>query len=307
VKNFARLVLFNITFFVCVFVLSAAVSFLQFWVSAASAIPVVQYIYLETIINHAQWMLSFSFYITVLFTLNYAQRNRVLPLAAFITVALLSGGLPFAAALGLSNARNMNAPPYAMNTKTLGNAGVMMKHGQTTITLIDKPELETGSRVIAAPERALYYQDVPLDEDGKVIPLPHVNFYETNSFVYQGLRSDFSFSSREFSRRYESGIFSFLVWLCPLILFLMALSYMFNVGAWPLANLFLCAVIFRAVLLFEVFLNKPAIQDYLAEFTRNLIPRIFITPAVFLTLAALALLYDILMYFARERGRLGNV
>lgn len=304
VKNFARLVLFTFVCFILVFAASALFSFLQLWIKAASSVPVRHSIYMNEFILQSRWAVSFVLYFTILLSMNYARQNRTNPVVSFLTVAFLAAGLTTAAVKGLSNARLMDAPPFVVSTPTLGGAGLMLDGvGGTVITLIDKPALETGSRVVSLPGRPLIYQDIPLDENSRIIELPGIRFKEEHSDLYKSLGADFSLSAGEICARFDKNLFSFLCWICPLIILLISVSHIFDVGAWPLANLFICAVVFRGVLMLEIFLNSRDIYVFLIDFIRGLIPADLITPALFAVLAVLFLLYDILMYFAREKGR----
>jgi hypothetical protein len=308
VKNFARLVLFIFIFFVIVFALSTALSFLQLWDAAAASVPARRYFSFEEAAAAVQWALSLTLYTTALVSISYAQRSRVNPLLAVFIVALITGALTTAAAQGLRNSRLMSTPPFAVNSGTLGRPGLMLdQQHDTIITLIDSPALETGSRVVSIPGRPLIYQELPLDETGEVLKLPPVKFGDAVNPLYLALRQDFSLSARELLSRFDQGLIPFLAWLGPLIMLLVSLSYIFNIGAWPLANIFLCALIFRGTLLFEVFLNSAAVRAYLTGFVRGIVPAPYITPLIFAVLAALFMLYCILMHFARERGRHGEI
>lgn len=307
-KNFARLVLFIFLFFVISLALSVSLSFLQLWNAAAATVPARRYISFEEAAGAVQWALSLTLYATILVSVSYAQRSRLHPLAAFFTVAILCGALTSGAARALWNGRLMSAPPFAVSSGTLGKPGLLLdQRHDTIITLIDSPALETGSRVVSIPGRPLVYQELPLDENGEVIRLPPVHFDDTVSSHYRALRQDFSLSARELVTRFDQGPLPFFAWLAPLTMLLVSLSYIFSIGAWPLANIFLCALVFRAALLFEVFLNSADVRGYLTGFVRGFIPAPYITALIFAALAALFLLYCILMHFARERGRHGEI
>lgn len=305
VKKVARFVLFTFIAFVLIFVCAVTLSYLQLWITAASAMPARATIPLDDVLARGRWALSLSLYLTMLLGLNYAQRNGVFAPLAFAAAIVICGGMTYAAALGMSNARAVRAAPFYAAQSTIGEAGLMLTQWGTTTILLDKPSLETGSRVIAAPDRPLVYLDVPLDEQGLIIELPPVRFREEGTTLYAGLQMDFAASAALLSSRFEEGFLPLIFWLAPLLALLAALSYLFNVGAWPLANLFLCAVVFRLVLLFEVFITSNSVSAVLIDFVRGFVPARLIGPLILAVLAALFLLYDILMHFARERGRYG--
>lgn len=302
-KKLARLILFTFAAFFLLFAFCGIASFLRLWTAAAASVPVRTMIPLDEVIRTILWTLSLSLYGAVLLAMNYAQRNSIFAPIAFACVLAISGGMCFIAVKGLENARITSVAPFFVSTGTLGKAGLMLPNHGTVTILIDKPSLETGSRVVAAPEKQLVYEDVPLDENGALIPLPPVRFHQENTSFYMSLKMDFDTSAAYLNRRFNEGLIPFISWLVPLLVLLASLSYLFHVGAWPLANLFLCAVIYRGVLLFETFITNDSISAVLEDFSRGLVPNVFITPAVLALLSILVLIYDILMYFARTNAR----
>jgi hypothetical protein len=306
-KKLARLILVTFGMFFLLFVLAVIFSYLKLWITAAAAVPVQIMLPIDTALRNARWAVSMTLYTTTLFSMNYAQRNSIFAPLAFICVILICGGMSFAVIRGFENTGKTQAAPLAVTNRTLGSAGLMLTQRETVTVLTDRPSLETGSRVVAAQGRPLVYQDVPLDENGALIPLPPVRFPEENTLFYTGLWMDLDSSAVYLFERFDEGLVPFAVWLFSLLLLLTSLSYIFNIGAWPLASLFLCAVLFRLVLLFETFISSDKIQAIIMDFSRSIVPQIYILPIIIALPAVLALIYDVLMFFARERGRNGSV
>jgi hypothetical protein len=297
VKKFFALLGFTIANFTLVFLISSAISFLQMWVSAAISIPSDSYIELYKLFDKIRWTIPLSFYVTILFSMNHALRIKVHPALSFLCVGVLSCGFVFSA----FSFYNVTLPPVNVESKTLGSAGLMLSNGTTVFVLLDKPDLDTGSRVLATKGEPLVLQTS--DESDSFVHLPPPPFSQNSNRLFDDLWLDFSFSAQNIYKHFESGLNSFLIWIVPLAVILICLSFMFNVGVWPLANLFLCAIFFRLVLLLEVFINRDYVQEFLKEFSKGAISANFMSPLVFSILATLLLAYVVLMHFAEEKGK----
>jgi hypothetical protein len=306
VKNAVRLLVFIFVSFTLIFALSAALSFLLLWIKAAIAIPAGRFITMKQTVLYLRWTVSFSLYLVLLLSTNYALRNEVHRLAAFIMVFAVSGGLCYAVWQGFTMADKMDTPPFLVASETPGSAGLILQSGAIALTLIDPPSLPDGGRVISIPGRPLFYEAG--QADGGAIPeLPSAPFSLSVNWLFGNLHIDCALSAAQFRTRFERGLIPFLTWMLPLMLLLITLSYIFDVGAWPLANLFLGAVLYRLTLWFEVFINSKDIQAYLNNFFRGMVPLDFISPLIFAALGIILLLYVILMYLAGEKARHGKI
>jgi hypothetical protein len=308
VKNAVRLLIFTFTSFTIVFALSAVLSFLHLWIVAAATIPVERFITLNSVTSYLHWTVPLSFYLALLLSINYALHNNVHRLLAFIMVCAISGGLTFAVSKGLDMADRMDAPPFLVNSGTLGGAGLLLRHGDVAVTLLDSPSNPDGGRVVSIPGRSIFdgYEAGGGDAAGGVPPLPPAPFSLATNWFFEDMYTDCALSAAQFRGRFENGVIPFITWMIPLEALLVSLAFIFNVGAWPLSNLFLGAVMFRLTLWFEVFINSKDIQAYLNNFFRGMVPLDSISPLIVAVLGGLFLLYLILMYLAVEKVRHGR-
>ncbi|GHV84375.1 hypothetical protein AGMMS50212_17150 [Spirochaetia bacterium] len=298
-KNLVRLWIFFSFFFTICFAIAVAVGFLGVWVNAVSGIPVISTLELKNVIQDVQWAFPLVLYVTIIFSVSYASRSKTPSIAAFISIILLSVTFSYGVSKGLSNARYMIAPPLELSNKTLGKAGLMLTRGDTVITMLDNPKNERGSRVVSIPDRPLIYQEVPLGADGKIIHAPNVPFSNPDKSFFRGLFVDLNLSAIHFASCFNDGLTTFLFWNLSLVLLLCSLGFLFQIGTWPLANIFLNILIFRSILYFEVFLNSKEIQDYLLAFTHGVIITKYISPVVVGLMGILFLIYLILYFLAR--------
>jgi hypothetical protein len=303
VKSIASLFAFFGLFFPIFFILSLGAGFLSLWLEAVSSVPVRETLILSDIVNSIQWALPFTLYVTIVFSMNYAKRHKTPGIAVFFIIVILSAAFMWGGSKGLYNARTMLAPPFIVGQQTQGKPGLILEKANTTFVLLDEPSLETGSRVISIPGEPLIFQEVPITADGSIIKAPSLPFRYSERRVSNEFL-DLSLSAEYISKRYDQGLFSFGMWILALILLLTALGFIFQIGKWHLANIFLGLLIFRGILAFEVFLNSAPIQEYLVDFFRGAFPRDYISPFILAVIALLVLVYVVLYSLAAgERGK----
>ncbi|MDR3325605.1 MAG: hypothetical protein LBS82_06460 [Spirochaetaceae bacterium] len=300
--NVIRLFVFTLSWFAVVFALSGALSFLYLRVSAAIATPVQKTIFFKSIAAGLEWTVSLAFYVSLLLSMNYALQKRVNPLASLILVCSLVCTLSFAASLGINRFRLADAPPFATENASLGEAGLMLSQGELTIALLDHPSVRGAPRVVSLPERPLFYQAQPVDERGEILRLPPAPFIKAPNRLFYNFHVDFSLSAREFLARAETGPVPFALQAAPLALLLVALSLVFDLGVWPLANLFIAAVFFRLVLALDVFVNSSAVRLFVRGFLKPSVPDSAIHPVIFAILTFLFLTCALAASFARRKN-----
>ncbi|GMO58520.1 MAG: hypothetical protein Ta2G_18590 [Termitinemataceae bacterium] len=282
------------------FALTFGAGFLRIWVHAITRVPQISNLLLVNVLNQLEWVLPLTLYLTIIFSMNYAKRHKTPSLAAFIIVVGLSAVFTWAGQKGLDNAKNMDVPPFIQKKHTLGKSGLILSRGQTVYTMLDDPALATGSRVVSIPGEPLIYQELPLDIDGNVLDAPPIPF-RLQDLEHTSVLSDFTRSGKYLAARYDQGLYQFGSWVLALILVLTAFSFLFEIGDWHLANVFLGLLIFRGLLAFEVFFNSPGIQEYVYGFLRGAVGTWLVSPFVFTVIAVLILIYIILYFLALEK------
>jgi hypothetical protein len=298
-KNFARFLRFFSLCFPIIFIIVSGIVFLNDWVASAVRIPLENGVTIAYFIESARWILPFTLYNTIIFSIDYGYRRHVPPLLILIFTVLLANLFVFAVSKGLDSVSGIKTQMSEINRVTLGSPGLMLSRPGIVITLLDNPSNLTGSRVVSIDGQPLIYQKEPRGADGNIISLPPAPFRPSDSSFLDGIIDDFRISGLFIAARFDDGNVSFFSWAIALTMLLAALGFVFEATAWPLANCFLGLLLFRGVLAFEVFLNSSEITEHISGFARGLIPDMLIVPVIFTVIAALILIYRLLRFFAR--------
>jgi hypothetical protein len=297
-KNVARLVLFFTISFAVVLILTALVRFLQIRIDTIRFLPPQNGRIGEELVTAIRWALSASLYISLLFSLSYTVRRRIFAPAAMLCLFILGAALALGVTVGAEGVSRL--AKYMAPAKALGNPGLILTQADNAITLIQDPA--EGPRVVSIPGRPLLYQEVPRGPNNTPISLPPIPFRTASeAWVLQSFSIDFSLASRQLVDRFSQGLFPFLVYTGALVFFLVSLRFIMGLSNWPLANLFLGALVFRGILIMETFLNSLEVQDVLNTFVGDTVPLSYFTPLIFVFLGFLVCLYTFLSYLAHNK------
>ncbi|MDR1058679.1 MAG: hypothetical protein LBL43_03940 [Treponema sp.] len=299
-KNIAKLVLFGSFCFIILFIFLSLFQFLSLWIDVVRGIPVRPNALSGALVLAGQWAVPGTLYVSILFCLSYAARQKIRVPASIFCIFILSSVFTLALTLGMDQIRKLR--PALENVKTPpGEPGLILAQGETAIILLKPPGDIGGPRVVSIPGEALRYQEIPLGPQNRVIALPALPFRNEIPWVFKSLLIDFNLSAREFDSRFQEGLIPFGIYGGALILLLACLRFILDFGKWPLANIFLGALAFRGILALETFLNTREINAFLEEFLGNRVPGPFITPLVFCSLVLILLLYMTLAYLGWGR------
>ncbi|MDR0550697.1 MAG: hypothetical protein LBG72_01625 [Spirochaetaceae bacterium] len=300
----AVLVVFSVSSFLILFAFAVFVTFLHLWVTFAISVPAETSASIESFAPAFLWAIPFALHLGILLSVNYAFRQKINPVITFIIVFAFFYALTYAANIFTGKLTQIKAEPIALRGagRTLGREGLMLSNSETTIVLLGKTSEAYGSRVVSIPDEKLIYQEEPLDADGGVIGLPPVPFRIEQNAIFDGIRLDFALSARHLRECFEEGLFPFSLWVGAVTLLQITLSLIFNIGIWPLANLFLGALILRLFLSFEVFVNSVFVQEKARSLLDGYLPDWYISPLIFSGLTALLLVYIIIHSAAKGKS-----
>jgi hypothetical protein len=240
-------------------------------------------------------------YVAVLLTLSYSARRAFSVPLSVLCIFVLSCGFAAGVSLGLFHANSAVVLPGTDAPSALGKPGLILTQGETAVILLDEPSNPTGSRVMSIPGRSLIYQKTPAGPANAGFTLPPLPFRIGGPYFMTSLFIDFSLAAGQFRDRLCDGIIPFGMYLGSLCLLLSSLRFVMELTAWPLANLFLGALVFRGILAAGTFLDAGEIQQFIMVFLKADIPQITITPVIFCGLAVLALLYTAAVTLAGGR------
>jgi hypothetical protein len=256
---------------------------------------------LSALTDSARDVLPLGLYLSLLFTLSYSSRQKIPIPMTILGLLILGSVLTTGLFLGTGRISLINAPA-AVSGRTLGQRGLMLSRGDTAMVLLEEPANPSGSRVVSIPNRPLIYQELP-GPNNTIPDLPPAPFRDGGSSVLAAILTDTTLTARQFGSRLEEGLVPFIIYVSSLIFLLASLRFILDFSSWPLANLFLGALVFRGILAFEGFINSGDIQTVIVSITGHRVPPSLITPYSFCAIGLLISLYTALIHLARDRRR----
>jgi hypothetical protein len=299
VKDFLKQAVLFIISFLVIFLAAAGLRFLLLRVDWAKSLPPKPETALTLLIAAARWALSLALFSSVLFSLSYSVRKKYSQLISVISVMCLSFLFCFGISFFLENWESV--PPAQSTPITLGEKGVILSNSlnrnETAVILLNGTTEPLGPRVTIIPGYPMvFYESALVNFD-----LPPVPFMDDTPWFLKSLSIDIRLNAEIFQKKFYEGFFSFLIYAGSLIVLLCSLGNAFKFSAWPLANLFLDILIFRAVLAVTTFLNTLEIQDVIDSFLRGMIPLTLAVPLIFLCTGLLLHLYSFLIFILNRR------
>jgi hypothetical protein len=295
------LALFFSVCFAAIFLLASAIRYLHVWIDAARLIPAGTIEIFTSLISAGQWALPAAVYASVLLTLSYSARKALPIPQSILSVFVLSCVFAAGVFLGLFYVNSAVPLPGKTTPPTLGGPGIILTQGETAVILLDGPSNPAGPRVIAIPGRSLIHQKTPVGPANSGFTLPFVPFRTDGPYFVTSLFIDFSLTAGQFRDRLSEGLIPFGMYLGSLCFLLSSLRFVMELTSWPLANVFLGALVFRGILTAGTFLDSREIQQFIVSFLKADIPETVITPVIFCGLAGLVILYTALVNLAREK------
>ena len=240
-----------------------------------------------------------ALFIAILLSLSYAARRRVFFPVSMICLLILAFGFTLVFSMAITRIKDVN-PPVPKGV-IRGEPGLILSRSDTAMVLLKPPQDVRGPRVVSLPNQALLYQELPLGPGNSILSLPALAFRNEMTWILSSLLIDFSLTARQFTLILGMGILPFSIYLFALIFFLVSLRFILELGSWPLANLFLGALVFRGILALETLLDSPEIAGFLGSFLGGRLPQTLINPLIFVVLGLFVLIYTILAHLARGR------
>ena len=249
--------------------------------------------------------LPIPIYVAILLSLSYSSRKKMpIPLSIFniVLMACLFTGL---SSVGIDRYVNLR-PAISIAAPVESGPGMILSRTNNSIILLRESTNTRGSRVVSFPYQPLIYQEVPMGPNNSIIQLPPLPLgYESPWFI-RSIEIDFVLSGINLMNLFKSNLFHFIIYAFSLIFMLSSLRFMLGFSRWPMANVFLGALVFRGLLAFEEFINSQSINSLIGTFLGESFPPHLISPLVFTALGLLVILYTLLVHIAKS-GRKANV
>ena len=299
-KNLAKLTLFFSLCFIAVFFASILLRLLASWVELTRIIPVGP----EPIgdaVAIAWKALPVALYLTILLTLSYTARCKMPVALSIIGIIIMACIFTLGVSFGITRSGAMNLALRPV-TPLQGEAGLILTQSNNSIVLLKDPGEIKGPRLVSIPGKPFIYQEIPAGPNNTILSLPALSLGYNTPWFIRSLDIDFSLSAGELKERFSDNLFSFGLYAFSIIFLLASLRFLLEFSQWPLANFFLGALVFRLILMLEIFLNSGEINALAGSFLTDRVPPMLVTPVVFAVLGVLILLYTLLVHIARVAG-----
>jgi len=298
-KNIAKLTLFFTLSFIILFVIFFFLSLLSAWIDLARIVPVAA-IQVKNAAETAWKAFPAAIYISALLSLSYTVRRKMPIPMSMICIWILGAAFTIGASMGINRIEGLR-PALRPIASVYGKPGLMLSRSDNTMILLRESSVVRGPRVVSIPGQALIYQEVPVGPNNTILGLPTMPFTEDVPWFIESLSIDFNLSAKEFERRLDDSFSSFAVYAFSLILLLGSMRFIMELSQWPLANLFIGALVFRFILALEIFLNSTHTNGLIVAFFKNKVLSGMITPLVFCALSVLVIFYTLMVSLAGSR------
>ena len=300
-KNLARLSIFFSVCFTVIFMVAAGIRFLSLYVEWARNLPQKPVTFLTLLIDAARWALSLAMYSSILLGLSYAARRDFSAPITLIGVIALSMIFNFGISLALHQWKNV--PPAQAVGRQMGEEGLILSNSlnrnETAVILLRGMAEPLGPRVTAIPDMPLFYQESTANTG---ISLPPIPFGDDTPWFLRSLFIDIRLNAEQFQQRFGEGFLSYFAYAGTLIFFLTSIGFIIKFSVWPLANVFMGALVFRGILAMETFFNSPEMQDILGSFFKNIMPAAMAVPLIFFGFSLMVHAYSFLVHISKRRG-----
>jgi len=298
-KNIAKLTLFFTLSFIILFVVAILLRLLSTWIDLARIVP-VSVMPGEDAAQAAWKAFPAAIYMSILLSLSYTTRRKMPAPAAIICIWVLGIAFTVGASIGISRTGDLK-PAIRSLSSLHGRPGLILSRSENTMILLRESSVVRGPRVVSIPGQPLIYQEVPVGPNNTILGLPALPFTDDTPWFMQSVDIDFTLSARELESRLNAGFSLFAAYAFSLIILLGSFRFILGLSKWPLANLFLGALVFRLILALEVFLNSRPINNLIFSFLKERVPSVMITPLVFCAISLLVIFYTLMTNIARAR------
>jgi hypothetical protein len=304
VSKLVRLAVHFSLCFIGLFLVSAGVRFLAARLEWSRLLTLQPEALKNEIVTAVRWALSFGLYCSIILGLCFISREKVFALPAILCMALLAVGFAYGVNIGLDNLEGMIAEKRT--TIPVGGPGLIlanpMRPTGTAIVLLDGPSNPGGARVVIAYDKSMVYQETFPGKDAAPSVLSLSPIIEASPWIFKSIAIDFRLSSENMRKLYNEGLLPFLVYTGALVVLLISFLFLMNFSAWPLANFFLCCLVFRGVLSLENLLNSSGVKGFYNSYLQDYMPISAVVPLLFCVAGLLIYLYSFLVYLVRRKS-----
>jgi hypothetical protein len=296
-KSIVRMALFFSLTFLAFFVAAVLLTYVSSLIELARVIPAGARVEEAA---KAFWIaLPAALYLTILLTLSYSARKHVPAKFAILSIIIFACIFTVGFCMGIDRVGALE-PIFKPAAAVEAKPGLILSQSGTRVVLLKESSEVLGPRLVSIPGQPFIYQELPVGPFNTVLTLPALSFGNETPWFVRSIAIDLSLSARELKNRLEDNYLYFAAYAFSLILLLSSLRFLVELSMWPLANMFLGALVFRGVLALETFLNAGEINTLIGSFLGGRIPSTYVTPCAFAALGILIILYTVLTRIARH-------
>jgi len=296
-KSIAKLILFFSLVFFAFFLAAIALTYVSSLIEMARTIPASARV--EEAAKAFWNALPAALYLSILLTSSYSARKNIPIQSAILAICILACIFTLGFSLGI-NRVDVLEPIFKPVAEIEAEPGLILSQSGTRVVLLKESSNIYSPRLVSIPGQAFIYQELPIGPYNTILSLPALSFGNDTPWFIRSIAIDLSISARELKARLENNYLFFAAYAFSLILLLSSLRFLVELSMWPLANMFLGALVFRGILTLETFLNASEINALVGSYLGGRIPPALITPLAFVALAILILLYTLLSRIARH-------
>lgn len=241
-----------------------------------------------------------ALYMSILLTLSFSARKNIPAFSTIFCLILLGCVFTMGVSLGIERTGALKTI-FRPVSPVKAEPGLILSRAENVIVLLKETGDVRGPRVVSIPGQPLFYQEVPIGPNNTIIKLPAMAFGQDAPWFLRSIGIDISLSAEQIKTRLAENYLYFVVYTFSLILLLSSLRFLLELSMWPLANLFLGALVFRGILALETFLNTREINTLIDSFLNGRFPALLITPLALTAFGILIILYTLLVKIARPR------
>ena len=299
VKSLAKQVLFFSSSFVIIFFAALLIRIVSSWIEMFRLIPVAPRPGVD--MAELAWRtLPVSLYLSILVGLSYSARKKISIFASMLCIVILASIFTGVFSVGINRILSIG-PTLNPVSPIQSGPGLIISRLNSSIILLRESSDVRGPRVASFPGTPLIYQELPSGPGNTIIPLPPLPLGDTAPWLIRSIDMDFNLSGTGLKGRFEENRLGFAAYAFSLILLLGSMRFIMQLSLWPLANIFLGALVFRGILVFEVFLNSREINNLIGSFLAGRVPVMLLSPMVFSALGVLIILYTFLAGMAGKK------
>jgi hypothetical protein len=299
-KTIAKLTIFFSLIFVMFFLTAILLGSISSWINLARVIS--EEPRAGSSLAESAWMaVSTALYFAILFSLNYSAMRKIHVPLAFICISTLALIFVTGISLGANRMENLGSV-FLPVSQVQAEPGLMLSRGDNVIVLLKESSEIRGPRLVSIPGQPFIYQEIPLGPNNTILSLPDLPLGAATHWLIRSVEIDFSLSAGMLKTLFNENFLFFLAYALALIMLLSSLRFILELSHWPLANIFIGALVFRLILSLEIFINSREINVLISSFLAERVHSSLITPLIFAGLSILILLYTLLTGIARSGG-----